>query len=110
MNNSVRLKENDGKYSVIKEGAKRALRVFGSKQEALDYIKLRNLDLVEETMDIIVAVPLIENTAPKSDCYQEECCGADCCQENPPVTEEKSEKLSLLARIGLFFNKIIGRA
>lgn len=119
MNNSVRLKENDGKYSVIKEGAKRALRVFGSKQEALDYIKLRNLDLVEETMDIIVAVPLIEDAAPKSDCCQEECCGADCCQEeclggeccqeNLPVTEEKSEKLSLLARIGLFFNKIIGR-
>jgi hypothetical protein len=104
------LKENDGKYSVIKEGAKRALRVFGSKQEALDYIKLRNLDLVEETMDIIVAVPLIENAAPKSDCCQEECCGADCCQEDLPVTEEKSEKLSLLARIGLFFNKIIGRA
>lgn len=110
MNNSVRLKENDGKYSVIKEGAKRALRVFGSKQEALDYIKLRNLDLVEETMDIIVAVPLIENTAPKSDCCQEECCEADCCQEDLPVTEEKSEKLSLLARISLFFNKIIGRA
>lgn len=109
MNNSVRLKENDGKYSVIKEGAKRALRVFGSKQEALDYIKLRNLDLVEETMDIIVAVPLIENAAPKSDCCQEECCEADCCQEDLPVTEEKSEKLSLLARIGLFFNKIIGR-
>ena len=110
MNNSVRLKENDGKYSVIKEGAKRALRVFGSKQEALDYIKLRNLDLVEETMDIIVAVPLIENAAPKSDCCQEECCETDCCQEDLPVTEEKSEKLSLLARIGLFFNKIIGRA
>ena len=109
MNNSVRLKENDGKYSVIKEGAKRALRVFGSKQEALDYIKLRNLDLVEETMDIIVAVPLIENAAPKSDCCQEECCETDCCQEDLPVTEEKSEKLSLLARIGLFFNKIIGR-
>ena len=110
MNNSVRLKENDGKYAVIKEGAKRALRVFGSKQEALDYIKLRNLDLVEETMDIIVAVPLIENAAPKSDCCQEECCETDCCQEDLPVTEEKSEKLSLLARIGLFFNKIIGRA
>lgn len=60
MNNSVRLKENDGKYSVIKEGGKRALRVFKSKQEALDYIKTNNLNLVEETMDVIVNVPLIE--------------------------------------------------
>jgi hypothetical protein len=57
MNNSVSLKENDGKYSVIKQGGKRALRVFKSKQEALDYIKSRNLSLIEETMDIIVTVP-----------------------------------------------------
>jgi hypothetical protein len=45
---------------VIKEGGKRALRVFKSKQEALDYIKTNNLNLVEETMDVIVNVPLIE--------------------------------------------------
>jgi hypothetical protein len=57
MNNSVSLKENDGKYSVIKLGGKRALRVFKTKQEALDYIKSHNLDLVEETMDVIVNVP-----------------------------------------------------
>ena len=45
---------------MIKEGGKRALRVFKSKQEALDYIKTNNLNLVEETMDVIVNVPLIE--------------------------------------------------
>ena len=57
MNNSVRLKENDGKYSIIKDGGKRALRVFKTKQEALDYIQEHNLNIVEETMDIIVSVP-----------------------------------------------------
>jgi len=57
MNNSVSLKENDGKYSVIKQGGKRALRVFKTKQEALDYIKSHNLNIVEETMDVIVNVP-----------------------------------------------------
>jgi hypothetical protein len=89
MNNSVRLKENDGKYSVIKEGGKRALRVFKSKQEALDYIKTNNLNLVEETMDVIVNVPLIEKPSSVN---------ADSNLVNPN-TQSETDTGSFLSRI-----------
>ena len=93
MNYSVRLKENDGKYSVIKEGGKRALRVFKSKQEALDYIKTNNLNLVEETMDVIVNVPLIEKPSSVN---------ADSNLVNPN-TQSETNTGSFLSRI---FNSI----
>lgn len=101
MNNSVRLKENDGKYSIIKEGGKRALRVFMSKQEALDYIQTHNLTLIEETMDIIVNVPLVpEKSEEVKSSYDlpaanGKCCGGNCGCKKP----------SLITRIINFFKK-----
>lgn len=74
---------------MIKEGGKRALRVFKSKQEALDYIKTNNLNLVEETMDVIVNVPLIEKPSSVN---------ADSNLVNPN-TQSETDTGSFLSRI-----------
>ena len=98
MDNYYVIKKN-GKYAIMKEGGKRAVKLFQSEQEALDYISLK--------ADTGEAKPIRRETATVD--------GVVCTESDRIVLSEqqafgcpdncKCKKPSLLSKILNFFKK-----
>ena len=95
MDNYYVIKKN-GKYAIMKEGGKRAVKLFQSEQEALDYISLKgNMSEVDITNLFNHEASGETTTTVDFAVNQPGCCTDNC----------KCKKQSLLSRILNFFKK-----